>query len=73
MAKWFVQIAGDESDLKKLVQVMNSDTLEIIQDNNEYYLLSTEFDRFVTAAQVNTTALFEIVFLGLEKMEFEIG
>lgn len=53
MAKWFVQIAGDESDLRKLVQVMNSDTLKIIQENNEYYLLSTKFDLCEIAAQVN--------------------
>jgi hypothetical protein len=54
MAKWFVQIAGDESDLKELGRVMHSDRLEIIKEDNEYWLLSPKFDQCEGAAQVNS-------------------
>lgn len=60
--EWFVQLKGDDFDLKKLSKSLTSQKLCIVQENEEFLLKSSDFNQLANADEVRTKAE-EILYL----------
>ncbi len=56
MAKWLVQLSGDKFDLEDLPKWFNDPELEVVEEQDVYYLKSTFFEHLGKAVSVRSKA-----------------
>lgn len=58
MAKWSVQISGDEFDIEDLPKWFKDPELQVVKESDGYYLKSTLFESMTDATLVRTKACY---------------